>query len=276
MSQHHKLTVNSLAAQANLQIQLQLLLDILKASLAGLEQVDSKIYDDFTQFFTLDIASNKKLDHAAAIREAKRWLLSGAFREAIEITNIFLDECWMIFSFYKLYPKGVIQVADKDRVLDSKKSFHKLPLNQKLSKLSTTFGINIELEKHILSINAVRNCLVHRLGTVGKKDIEIDGAALTVYWRSPDILVHFPSGTEQIVDISGQCFERGTGLGVVIGDQEKSFVEGQQVEFTHREITRTFSTIFAFSTSVMNSINQYGISTGIIKNLSQELDSTAK
>src|SRR5436190_16964452 len=91
-----RLSINLSVPQGNLLVQLQRLLDMLAVSLAGLERVDDNAYAGFSPFLNLTTAQNERLTRLSAIAEAQRWYLCTAFRDAIELTHTFLDECWLV------------------------------------------------------------------------------------------------------------------------------------------------------------------------------------
>src|SRR5215470_17010216 len=87
-----RVSINLSALQGQILIQLQRLLDMLAVSFVGLEKVDDSAYASFSPFFTLSPAQNQRLTRALAVAEAQRWYLCTAFRDALEVLNVFLDQ----------------------------------------------------------------------------------------------------------------------------------------------------------------------------------------
>src|SRR5262249_33385222 len=130
-----RLSINLSALQGKLLVQLQRLLDILAVSLAGLERVDDSAYAGFSPFFTLATAQNERLTRLSAVAEAQRWYLCTAFRDAIELTHAFLDECWLVCVFFSLSGQGTITGADYNRIVGPEaQKFHRLGMPDKLKR----------------------------------------------------------------------------------------------------------------------------------------------
>jgi len=117
----------------------------------------------------------------------RSWVVSNGLRELLEGFVDFLEalhrDCLTL-----AWSKGK-HTPDECDSLHSK--FHKAGLPEKFKILSERFGISSTRSKHILLINAARNCYTHRRGKVGSADVK-DNDVLTVTWESLDILIHRP------------------------------------------------------------------------------------
>ena len=71
-------------------------------------------------------------------------------------------------------------------------AFEKAGLDTKLRVLASNFGISSGFDEALASLYPVRNCLVHRLGIVGKKDVA--KGDLILRFHAPRIFVDTPSG----------------------------------------------------------------------------------
>jgi hypothetical protein len=141
--------------------------------------------------------------------------------------------------------------------------FHRLWLPRKLEKLRADFGVASDLEPHVLTINRVRNCLVHRLGIVMDQDVDANGE-LVALWRSPTIVKQNSDGTQEMsLEEPDEIIEPGWSVIVRVVDQRKRFQRGERVELSYRELTHTFSTLMAFTTSLAQSIEEYGKQVGM-------------
>jgi hypothetical protein len=259
-----RLSINLSALQGTFFVQLQRLLDILAVSLAGLEQVDDVAYAGFSPFFTLMPAQNERLTRLAAVAEAQRWYLCTVVRDAIECTHAFLEECRLVCAFFSLSARGTpITGADYHRIVGAEaQKFHSLGLPDKLKRLREDFSVSSELEAHVLSINTMRNCLVHRLGIVADRDVDANGE-LVILWRSIDLVAQSPDGIQEIVLDQEAIIEAGWIVIVRVTDKSKVFHKGERIELSYEEITHTFSSLMNFATTLGQSIEGYGKQIGI-------------
>jgi hypothetical protein len=258
-----RLSINLAALQGKFFVHLQRQLDILAVSLAGLERVDDVAYANFSPFFTLVLAQNERLTRLSAVAEAQRWYLCTAVRDAIELTHALLEECWSVCAFFSLSAQGPITGADYNRIVGVEaQKFHGLGLPGKLKRLREDFGVASELEAHVLSINTMRNCLVHRLGIVADLDVNANGE-LAILWRSLDIVAQSPDGTQEIVLDKPEIVDVGWTVRARVTDKKKVFRMGERIELSHMEITHTFSSLMSFATTLVQSIEGYGKQIGI-------------
>jgi hypothetical protein len=141
-------------------IHLQRLLDILAVSLVGLEKVDDSAYAGFSPFFNLMPAQNERLTRVSATTEAQRWYLCTAFRDAIEVIHLFLDQGRLVCALFSKSAQGKIMGEDYNRIVgEEAQAFHRLGLPQKLGKLRTDFGVASDLEPHLSTINPTTSLL---------------------------------------------------------------------------------------------------------------------
>jgi hypothetical protein len=259
-----RVSINLSALQGTFFVQLQRLLDILAVSLAGLERVDDVAYAGFSPFFTLAPAQNERLTRSSAVAEAQRWYLCTVVRDAIEFTHAFLEECRLVCAFFSLIARGTpIMGADYHRIVGAEaQKFHGLGLPDKLKRLREDFSVASELETHVLSINTMRNCLVHRLGIVADRDVDANGE-LAILWRSIDLVAQSPDGTHEIVLNKDTIIEAGWTVIVRVTDKRKVFRKGERIELSYEEITHTFSSLMSFATTLGQSIEGYGKRIGI-------------
>lgn len=119
--------------------------------------------------------------------EFRSWVVSNGLRELLEGFVDFLEalhgDCLTL-----AWSKGEYMPDECD---SQQKKFHKAGLQEKFKILNERFGISSTRGRHILSINAARNCYTHRRGKVGLADAK-GGDVLTVTWESLDILIHRP------------------------------------------------------------------------------------
>jgi hypothetical protein len=144
---------------------------------------------------------------------------------------------------------------NKEIVAEAPKYDH-LRLPDKLSYLERRYGfVRPELTAHILSLNAARNCLTHRAGVVGTKDVKDPTEnGLTVRWRRLRGEIVEPSGARKPVTL-GAFVEAGSQIEVGFEEVSKSFLLGSRVEFTSTEFADICLTFSIFAIAVEQAIS---------------------
>jgi hypothetical protein len=253
------------ALQVRFQSELQRLLDIYTASTAGLKLVDKAAYEAFLPVLSMSPASNMRLSHVDAIAQAEQWHLRAVIRDAVELTSIFLDDCWRILALGKAAKNGKIEGDDVNRIIHhDADQFHKQGFPDKFKKLENNFSVKSLLQEHVLSVNKARVCLVHRLGLVSKLDFN-NNNELVILWRTKEWVARNPDNSQEFV-IEPPCTIKD-GWHIVIVDREKRkiFGLGETLHFSYREITDTMWCLMAFSEDLTHQVLQYCLAQGVEK-----------
>lgn len=143
------------------------------------------------------------------------------------------------------------------------KAFHRLGLPDKLPLLTKQYGVVIDstLSGHLLSINAARNCLVHRRGVVGDRDVN-DSSRLTVGWRKLSLVLKDEDGEHPVV--LNQRLEKESTLCLRSEDCSKSFEIGERIAFTIQEFADITWGLFSFGSALVGQINALGLAKGYV------------
>lgn len=263
------LSVNIAALQGRYNVALQQLLDSHAAVAAGLGLVDENSYSGFAPFFQTYPARSRQLSKDAAILAAQQREYRSVFRDAIELTHLFLEECWQVCALFRAWNHGRIPGANFNSIVGAERSrFHKLGLPDKFMRLRDEFGVTTDFETHVLSINRVRACLVHRLGNVSSQDVGSSGE-LIVQWRVMELVAQDSNGTETLIETPGFEVEEGQAIAFRITDKQRGFKLGEHISFEYRQITDTIFTLIALSIGMTKSVEEYGRQRGIIQNAAQ-------
>jgi len=108
--------------------------------------------------------------------EFGKWVVANGLREVTESLNAFLDKVnWVCLLFEILKGKTPQNEADKLH-----KKYLKMGMEEKISNLELKYGLEIKEKSVLLSINRARNCLTHRRGIVGRKDLLGDAKTMEV------------------------------------------------------------------------------------------------
>jgi hypothetical protein len=139
-------------------------------------------------------------------------------------------------------------------IVEAAQKFDRLPLPDKILQLEKTYGWQRpELCDHVLSINAARNCLTHRAGIVGKKDLKEDtDTELIVRWRRLRLSVG--SGVQERAMTVGSHLEAGEVLSVAFVDTEKRIKLGERLSINADEFVEICLTFMLFSMQLEQSV----------------------
>ena len=129
-------------------------------------------------------------------REFGMWVVSNGLRELIETWDVFLDQLYYaaVYTDYWQQSQETAKLSPEP-FMKRATAFAREGTREKLERLQKQFGITLQYQAEIESIKKARNCLTHRMGTVGPKDVE-PGTSLTVRWRSPELFGINEDGTE--------------------------------------------------------------------------------
>jgi hypothetical protein len=185
------------------------------------------------------------------IRDAtKRRLLQGGLRDCVEALALMLEDVREIVELSCMTQKGTLTEAEYRRIAPKQReAFHELPIRDKLKKLQN-LGLSFPplFEPFLLSLNALRTCLVHRLGIVGPKDCR--KGPMVVRWLRLQILVHTDSGR---VPVTPPFLpEPGQKIDLDQEDTSRSFQVGDTVNITAQEFTEMAFTFFMLGEDVIH------------------------
>ncbi|MBK6484072.1 MAG: hypothetical protein IPG01_13305 [Chitinophagaceae bacterium] len=110
--------------------------------------------------------------------ESEMWLFKKAIEELIVGLTLSLIAAHKIFKaveLAKILIDNPIPELELNKKLDQiQRRPNKLPLPQLLDEIEKLSGSNLHLKNEILTMNQIRNCLVHRNGTVSSEDLNMD------------------------------------------------------------------------------------------------------
>jgi hypothetical protein len=139
--------------------------------------------------------------------------------------------------------------------------FQRLGLPAKFKLLETQFEIKTELRGHVESINAVRNCLVHRLGVVRADDVDDDGV-LVLKLRRYRLHVVDPKTETSTPAVFGVRYGDMKAQSV-FDDSLRTFSIGEHIHFNPEELFDCTHTMAAFDQSMAVSFAQLATRFGI-------------
>lgn len=162
------------------------------------------------------------------------WVLRTAFRDLAELVASILEEAFAISCYWKLAKqvgeRGIFMgEAFHREITRPSQRFHRLTLPDKLSTLADN-GVILQPghDRIMTSINAVRNCLVHRDGIVGDRDLDSTGK-LVLHWIRVALQVRRPDGSLHEITLPYTTVE-GDQMVVRHGPAERSFAKGERLD----------------------------------------------
>jgi hypothetical protein len=208
-----------------------------------------------TEGISTGFAASVRWSQADATRFHRTWAISNGFRDAVEGASSFIESAHRILAIWKLAGSDgrAVQRADFQREWDGT-AFHRLGLPDKLARLKNVYAVamNVDLERHLLSINNARNCLVHRRGIVGRRDLNFEGQ-MVVEWRKLCLILRNDGGERELV--FDQRIEQASELCLRFKDDQKRFSLGERIEFTTQEFADVTWGIFAFGSNLVDLVS---------------------
>ncbi len=230
---------------------------------------ESFVIPDLPMHHRYDSNNQWTLDAAKSIWEY--WILRNGFRDIAEATSGLLEEIQRVLSYWQLSflqsERGELLGDDWNELVVKKgRQFHKRTLPQKIEffEKQYQFSVDLDLLRQVLSINAARNCFVHRGGVVAAEDAGFSGV-LDLEW-SALVALAIVDGKEQEVH-PPQIFEGGTKIGVATRPRSKRVPIVESLEVNATEFAQMGWTLYIFSQSCAHRLESYGRERGIEFNL---------
>jgi len=131
--------------------------------------------------------------------------------------------------------------------------FDRLTLPDKVDRLEQIGMARPAFTDYMFSLNAARNCLIHRAGMVGPKDLR-DPAdhALEVTWTRFKITASNDTDSREIG--IGSQVEKGEVVSIEVAPTSRSFALGERVTFTEDDFSEIAQTFMFYANQVQGSI----------------------
>jgi len=252
-----QLNVNLEALQSRYFVRLQHLLDMLAVSMKSAEVIDSGTAMETSSFLNVAPAQNRRLSPRSASTEAVAWHIRNAFRDAMEATTLFLEECRAVAAIIKAAASHSLTWGRLQEIHGPEAAaYHRANLPDKLSALKQDFGVDFALALHVRTINAVRNCLVHRRGVVGTEDIGPEGT-LVLQWQVLEVFAEDPtSGSEKVLTKADGLVNAGWPVFVRFADKSRVFAVSESIDLTYDEIMHTLTTLMNFGAALVQALRE--------------------
>lgn len=238
-------------------------LDVVTLLLAGIEGVTAEQCEP-RGFHHFSPASGAQLPHDEAKIRAVRWLNASFLRDAIEATDQFLGRCLSFCFAIQVAGRGQATPHDLDDMVRlAPHRHHKLHFPVKLQELERKYAVKPEFSEHVLSLNKLRTCLVHRSGRVSQLDANHDDGLVAKWVSSKMVLRGLETGAELVLTKPGPGLDEPSQLEMHIVQHEKTFQLGADVELEPYDIFSTIFTLWRFGLACSEAVEQFAIKSGV-------------
>lgn len=177
--------------------------------------------------------------------DTERWLLANAFRDVIEEIAVFFEGLRWLDAVIGLSDEPKLTLERFREVVEAPaKSFDKFPFHVKVERLLECGLLPTDSDAFLNGINAARNCLVHRRGLVGERDLGTANA-LCVAWSRPSAVARLPDGTEVAVrpgiELPGE-----TELSIRYKATARVFRLGDRIQFSAEDFAGIWMSVSHF------------------------------
>jgi hypothetical protein len=219
---------------------------------------------DVTTYQDFDSSNPWTIEQASAAWQT--WVLQNGFRDIAEAISGLLEEVQRVLTYWhlaKIQHSRVLQGDDWNKMVVNRESkFHRFGLPEKIDFLKNKYGLNIDeaLVQQVLSINAARNCLVHRDGVVSTQDAR-NGVQLNIEWSALAVFV-VENDVEKEIELPYRV-EAGGQVGIATRRRAKSIAVGQPITVTTMEFSQMCWTLFIFAQACAQTLETLGRAQGI-------------
>lgn len=257
-----KININLDALLGELQTSLQQTINLVAVALTATAPADGEELRLPGEIFATTYASRVRWSQKEATERHSTWAISNGFRDAVEGVSSFLESAHRVATVWKLVAGngGKVKVAEFNREMEGK-AFHRLGLPDKLEHLKKEHDVPFDavLERQLVSVNTARNCLVHRQGIVGDRDVNLENK-MRVEWRRLHYFVRDEDGDHELV--LNKALEKDGTVCLKVIDEFKEFALGERVVFTTQEFANTAWGLFSFGSELVASLGKMGPRSG--------------
>lgn len=238
-------------------------LDVVTLLIAGAQGVTSEesVPHGFHNFSP---AHGAELSHEQARVKALEWLNNSFLRDSIEATDLFLGRCLSFCAAIELAGNGRATVADIDyleKTLTQK--HHKIHFPEKIATLERKYRVIPTFSEHVLSLNKIRTCLVHRSGRVSALDTTNNDVLVGRWVTFQIVLRGLETGAQLVLTTPGQSMDEAAMLEMHFVEHQRVFTLGEQIILSPYDIYSTIFTLWRFGLACAEAIEQLAIKHGV-------------
>lgn len=207
--------------------------------------------------------SHEAVAHIA--EEFQLWTLTNGVRELCAFLERYLHDLYLAAALISLSDGG--RLPPNTPAPTVPKDFEHKGIGRKLELLQKTFGVQAPHGDCLSTFWDARNCLVHRLGQVGPKDLAGGTQYLVVKWLGLDLWLH-PVGAEpQLMPLDlgeGIFLKDGGEVQVRAVERALTFGLGDQLDFNAHQLSEMLVTTLGQCDALMQSLHALIASKGLL------------
>jgi hypothetical protein len=159
----------------------------------------------------------------------KQWLLSKGFHELAKGVRQSLEEAYLYLEIPK--NEGVTTWGGlQTHISGIKKKANDADFPKLMGLVNEGLTEKLHFETEFLSLNKTRNCLEHRQGVVGQRDVDHNAGVLTL--SLPRMKIFFMEDGTETELATGQVFEKDTEILVKRVTDQRTYKLGDKISFS--------------------------------------------
>jgi hypothetical protein len=196
--------------------------------------------------------------------DAHSWLQIHFFQDCLDSVGTFVEELLATCAIVDIAHGKSLTIEEMQNGEKNARAAHnKLNAVDKLAKLKTTYGMNMSSSEKVLSLNKLRNCLVHRQGIISEKD-QNDAAGLTIeYYVCRVTVTGIETGVKTIFYTPHMVATEESTAEVEFIESKKTFPLGTRIALDKTDLSNVVLTLVTFSDHCTQEIQAYAKARGI-------------
>lgn len=193
--------------------ELQKISDLVIASINSFNNYQGPYYPESLELFYFLPWAQERISEEQIPNEFRIYVIRSGIRDALEVFFLYLCYIDTLCESMKL-KEDYVKFGNNRRIDFGQvfREFEKKHFPSKINELEKNYGFDIWYKEELLSINQLRNCLVHRLGMVSSKDCN-DSNCLKLKYLSFQ-LVYEENG--ELIELKFGPKYRGTELNKIL------------------------------------------------------------
>lgn len=159
----------------------------------------------------------------------ENWVLAKGFQDLARGVRESLEEAYFYLTMIQ-FPSGITTLEDIEKAMeDARVAANKLTFPALLEHVNEGLTERLAFDSEFLSLQKTRNCLEHRGGIVGAKDVEEDTGAMILSF--PRFKMFYMRGEEEVEIVPGEVIDTQ--------QEDNPLGKGEMVRMLGKRVTRT-------------------------------------
>jgi len=166
------------------------------------------------------------------VQEFECWIIANGFRELVETFSHFLSTVYGIYYFFEHTETTMGDINKANRQFEYK------GIEDQMDILTGLLNLDGRFSPMFASLNQARNCMAHRRGVVGLKDISEPDQPFVLLWRTKTAVLEDEHGTDIFRNIGdGIRVEKGRRISIVEVERSKNFDMGEPIRLSRLDLS---------------------------------------